>query len=116
MRAVKFGKKMAEEYKDDDVSDLAASLAYYATFSIVPMLLLVIAIGGMFFGEGATQERVMTELRNLMGASGAQFVETALSNSNQLSPGKNILASLIGLGLVLALPERDRVAVRALGG
>lgn len=102
MKPVEFGKELVEEYKKDKVGDLSAALAYYATFSIVPMVLLAIAIGGMVFGQSTTQEQLMSQLEQLVGSSGAEFISTAVSNSNQLDFSQNLLASLIALALMLA--------------
>ena len=38
---------------DDDGTTMAAALAYYTTFSIAPLLLIVISIVGLVFGRQA---------------------------------------------------------------
>jgi membrane protein len=36
------------EWSDDEVPRLAAALAYYAVFSVAPILVIVIAVAGFF--------------------------------------------------------------------
>ncbi len=44
---VTLGRRVVKELKDDDASHLAAGVAYYAFFSLFPLLLGLLAIGGM---------------------------------------------------------------------
>ncbi len=96
-----FATTVKEEYERDDVDALAAALAYYATFSIVPMMLIAVAIGGLFFGAETTQQELVGQLTNLLGESGAAFVAEAVENSRGLGQRANIAASLVGLVLAV---------------
>jgi len=44
---------------------MGAALAYYALFSIAPLLLLVIAVAGLVFGRDAAQGEIVGQLRGL---------------------------------------------------
>jgi membrane protein len=59
---------------DDDAASLGAALAYYTLFSIAPLLLIVIAVAGTFFGADAARGGVIDELRGLMGEEGARAI------------------------------------------
>ncbi len=72
---------------DDDASTLGAALAYYTLFSIAPLLLIVIALAGLVFGEQAARGGVIEELRGLMGDDGARAVESLLASSKRSGHG-----------------------------
>ncbi len=85
---------------DDDASTLGAALAYYTLFSIAPLLLIVIALAGLVFGEPAARGGVIDELRGLMGDDGARAVESLLANVNR--DGSGVWAT-IGGSIVLLI-------------
>jgi membrane protein len=78
---------------------MGASLAYYSLFSIAPLLLIIISVAGIFFGEDAVRGAVFEQLADLMGESGAQAIGEMLANANQPKTGG--LAALLGLLLLL---------------
>ena len=53
--AVSMLKQTLQEWWEDGASRLAAALSYYTTFAIAPVLILVIAITGVVFGEEAAE-------------------------------------------------------------
>ncbi len=44
-------KQTFDEWSTDKVPRLGAALAYYTVFSIVPLLAIIIAMIGLFFGQ-----------------------------------------------------------------
>ena len=46
-------KEAASEWIEDEAMRLSSSLAYYAIFSLAPLLVIVISIAGLVFGEEA---------------------------------------------------------------
>ena len=87
------------EWKEDNASRLAAALAYYTTFSITPLLVLVIAIAGLMGGQEAVHNQVMAQIGDLMGNEGKAFVEDMLISASQ--PRKGLLASSLGIVALL---------------
>jgi membrane protein len=73
-------REIAAEWQTNEVSLLASSLAYYAVFSLAPLLGLVIMIVGAIFGEAVVQEEVVHRLRELFGQEGAELISTAIAN------------------------------------
>src|SRR5438105_13882988 len=51
-------KNAGSSWMNDKAPRLGAALAYYATFSLAPLLLISVAVGGFFFGKEATQGHV----------------------------------------------------------
>ena len=87
------------EWQKDNVSILAASLAYYTIFSLTPILIISIAIAGSIFGEEAARGEIMRQFQYLVGPSGAEAIEAALNNAAR--PQLKNIASLISVGLLL---------------
>jgi membrane protein len=46
-------------------------MAYYAFFSLAPLLILAIALAGAFFGIEAAEGKIVTELQHFIGRDGA---------------------------------------------
>ena len=68
-------------------------------FSIAPLLLIVISIAGLVFGEEAARGEIVSQLQGLMGADAAKAIEGLLESVNK--PGKGIVATLIGVVVLL---------------
>ena len=74
-------------WSDDKVPRLGAALAYYTVFSIVPLLIIVIGIAGLVFGEEAAQTYIMTQVQSLVGPQSAEALEEMLKTANKPSYG-----------------------------
>lgn len=83
------------KWLEDDASRLAAALAFYSALSLGPLLLIVIAIGGLAFGQEAASGHVFAEIRGLVGNEGAEAIQTALAHSRNQATG--FWATLIGV-------------------
>lgn len=89
-----------KRWNDDYAQSMGAALAYYAMFSIAPLLLIVISVTGIFFGPEAIRGEIFSQLRGLMGDDGALAVQQLLESVSQ--PEKSLLATIIG-AVVLAI-------------
>jgi membrane protein len=65
---------------NDQAPSKGAALAYYAMFSIAPLLFLIISIAGLFFGVDAVRGVVFEQVSALMGNGGAQAIEEMLAH------------------------------------
>lgn len=81
-------------FANDKGLKLSASLSYYTTFSMAPLLLLVISLAGLFFGREAIEGRVFEELNGLIGNDAAMQVQQIIKNL-ELS-GKTTMSVIIG--------------------
>jgi membrane protein len=66
---------------EDRAASMGAAIAYYTVFSIAPILLLVIAIAGLAFGDQAAQGALVGNLSNLVGADGAQALQALIKQA-----------------------------------
>jgi membrane protein len=92
-------KETFAAWQADKASRLAAALAYYAVFSLAPLLILAIALTGLIFGDEAAQNQVAEALDDAVGPEVAQVIQGAIANASE--PSSGILASIIGLGALL---------------
>ncbi|MEZ0288346.1 MAG: YihY/virulence factor BrkB family protein [Methylophilus sp.] len=92
-------KSAFTSWSDDYAQSMGAALAYYTMFSIAPLLLIVISISGLVFGQEAARGEIIGQLNNLMGEQGAQAVQTLLQSTSQ--PAEGITATTIGIILLL---------------
>ena len=93
-------RQAAKAWNDDYAPSMGAALSYYTLFSIAPLLLIVIAIAGLVFGDEAARGELHGELAGLVGPAGAQAIEELVQNANR--PGAGVLAMLTG-GVALFL-------------
>ena len=76
-----------------------AAIAFYAVTSIVPVLLIVIAVAGSLFGQEAARGAIFGQFRGLLGAEGAEFLQKAILSASDRPAG--LVASLIGIGTLI---------------
>lgn len=92
-------KTTFSEWQEDKVPVLAAALAYYTVFSLAPLLIIVIAILGIFFGQGQAETQLVSQLEGVFGQGVAQTLQAMIESRAQ--SGGNVLASIVGVVLVL---------------
>ena len=91
-------KQAMSAWSNDFAPSMGAALSYYTLFSIAPLLVIVIAIAGYFFGADAVRSVVFDQLHALMGEEGAEAVRDMLARANDTSTaGIAALVSVAGL-------------------
>jgi membrane protein len=83
----------------DRAPSMGAALAYYMVFSLAPMLLLVIAVAGLAFGEAAAKGAIVAQLGDVMGKDGAAMLEALIRGASRKSAG--LVATFIGSATLL---------------
>jgi membrane protein len=90
---------------------LGAALAYYSVFSVGPLLLILTSIAGLFLGQETARRTLMANLREQMGETGSQAVETLLSGASSEKSGMfaaitGVILLFVGaLGVVVQLKD-----------
>lgn len=90
----------AREFMRDRCFHLAAALSYYTLFSLAPMLVLVIAWAGLFFGRDAISGEVFAQLRHLIGDQGAAAIQNMIRSASE--PKTSLWAGIAGGVTLLA--------------
>lgn len=77
-------KEAALGWIHDNASRLSAALAYYTVFSLTPLLVIIVFLIGIFYGEEAAKGQVAGQLSSLMGPAAAETIETAISATSRM--------------------------------
>jgi len=89
-------KRTFREFKEDDLTDWAAALTYYAVLSIFPALIALVSMVGLI-ADPATITRVLTDTVSSLGPKSA--VDTFKGPIESITSSQ----SRAGLGLILGL-------------
>ena len=80
-------KDAASDWSRDRAPRLGAALAYYTVFSLVPFLVVVIAVIGLVFGEVAAQSAILSQIAELVGEQTAAATKDMIQRADQPSTG-----------------------------
>jgi membrane protein len=80
---------------DDYAPSMGAALAYYTLFSIAPLLIIAIAVAGLFFGQEAARGEIVAQIQGLIGTEGAIAVQGLLKSAN--APAQDIFATVVSV-------------------
>ena len=89
----------ALQWVSHNAGTLGAALAYYSVFSIGPLIVIAIAMAGLFFGATAVRAQVLDSLQGLLGQGGAQAIDGMLSAANK--PREGVVAIVISTGTLV---------------
>lgn len=67
-------------WASDNGPRMGAALAYYALFSLAPILIIALTVAGSFFGDAATQDAVFGHVRAYAGTRGALAVRELMGS------------------------------------
>ncbi len=76
-----------------------AAIAYYTIFSIAPVLIIVVAVAGLTFGQEAAQGALVEQLSDLMGARSAEVLQAMIESASSRKAG--IWATAVGFATLL---------------
>jgi len=94
-----FARQAVNGWLDDRAASMGAALAYYTAFSLAPLLIIAIAIAGLFFGRDAAQEALLAQLQGLLGEAGGAAVEDILKSTSDF--GSGTVELIVGVGALL---------------
>jgi membrane protein len=92
-------KTAISAWLDDYAPSMGAALSYYTVFSLAPLLLIVVSVAGLVFGEDAVRGELFSQLQGLMGADAAKAIQDLLASVNK--PGKGVAGTIVGVALLL---------------
>jgi membrane protein len=85
---------------EDDALQLCAALAYYSLLSMAPLLLVAIAVAGLFFADGTVHAELIAQMERLVGAEGAALTKTVIESTGSEESSRWSL--MVGAALTLA--------------
>ncbi len=92
-------KRVGVSWVDDYVASMGAALAFYTMFSLAPLLLIVVSVAGLVFGEQAARGEIAAQLGALMGDASAEAVQNLLASVRH--PREGATATALGVLLLL---------------
>lgn len=100
-RPLNIAWKAADGWVDHRCDSQAAAVAFYALFSLAPMLVLVVAIAGYVLDASTVSEHIFVELRNVVGVTAAEAVratvaQARLSDWSSQATIASIVVTLVG--------------------
>lgn len=84
---------------EDDVFKLAAALSYYTVFSLPPLLIIIIRISGLVYGEAAVSGKIFEQLKEITGTETALQIQQAITHFRTSSD--SYMATIIGVVTLL---------------
>ena len=88
-------KQAVANWLDDYASSMGAAIAFYTVFSLAPLVIIVIAIAGFFWGREAVQGQLFEQVNALVGEEGAKAVESVVQSAQE--PSQGIAATAISV-------------------
>jgi membrane protein len=86
-------KESVNEFLQDRAMRLAAATAYYAIFSIGPLLVLTVGLAGVVFGEDTVRREVVEQMRSYVGEKSASLISSMMSAQHT---GGSVWATVLG--------------------
>src|SRR6185295_6407447 len=99
-RTGKILESTVENYIVSDSFTRGAAIAFYSVTSLIPVLVIVIAVAGLAFGEGTARVAIVRELAALIGSDSAKLIQGAIESA--YNSGSNRFALVVG-SIILAL-------------
>lgn len=89
------------DWWEDNAPRLAASIAFYTTFSLAPLVVVTIAIAGSIFGQAAVQGELVKNIEVLVGRDAAGVIQGIIKNarmspSGGIATGVSVFLLLVG--------------------
>ena len=93
-----FYRDAVNEWNTIKAPRLAAALAFYATFSLAPLIVIVVWLAGQIFGPETARELFFQQLQTLIGPSAVGFLRDLLTTAAKIRTGPiTSLMALAGL-------------------
>lgn len=93
-------KETFTAWSNDKVPRHGAALAYYTVLSLVPLLVVIIAMIGLIFGREAAEGQVLEQISALVGPQSAEAIKGMIQRASQ--PTTGIVATLVAAATLLA--------------
>jgi membrane protein len=88
-------KDSVSAWSSDFAPSMGAAIAFYTIFSLAPVLIIVIAVAGLVFGEETARAELMSQISDMAGQEAAVAVEGILREASR--PGRGLVAMVLGI-------------------
>ena len=88
-----------EEWYKHKAPRMSAALAFYTALSLAPLLVVVIAVAGFFFGQQAAQGQIVWQIQGLVGHDSAVAIQEIIEEARK--PVTSSLAAVLSVALLI---------------
>jgi membrane protein len=92
-------RESVSAWVDDFAPSMGAAIAYYTMFSMAPMLLIILAIAGFFFGREAASDQLYAQIGGLVGDDSARAIQGLVDSAS--NPKEGAIATIVSVVLLL---------------
>lgn len=97
MQIVDLLKQTYQEFSNDNCSRIAAAIAYYAIFSLPPLLVLIILLAGFVLEPQTIQGAIQDQIQSFVGPQAAQQIQSIIQEANSAARKGGTLATIISV-------------------
>ena len=92
-------KQTIDEWQEDEAPRMGASLAYYALFSLAPLLVIVVAIVGFVY-KGDTVGQIQKQVQSFVGIDVAKTIAAAIHNAGTGTFDHGLIATIVSFAVL----------------
>ncbi len=93
-------KRAVENFVTDGCPTMAAALAYYALFSLPPLVVIITSAAGSIFDEETVREEVILRAQEMLGTAAAEQMRSIVERAAAPAQGLGVAAA-ISIGALL---------------
>ena len=79
---IQFFKEVFNHFLDSNTFQKGAALGYYAVFSLLPMIIIITSLLGIFFGEKAVSGEIYDQLKDVLGNEASIQLQNLIKNQH----------------------------------
>ncbi|CAI8415303.1 MAG: Uncharacterised protein [Flavobacterium sp. SCGC AAA160-P02] len=91
---IKFIREILNHFFNSNTFQKGAALAYYAVFSLLPIIVIATSLLGIFFGKQAISGDIYNQLKDVLGNDASIQIQNIIKN--QHTNHNSVLTSVIG--------------------
>lgn len=91
-------KGTVQEFMNDRALTLGAALAYYAIFSIGPLLVILIGVAGLVYSGEEARRQLVQQVQGVVGQRAAGVIESMMASQQR---GGSLFATIAGIVVLL---------------
>src|SRR5215469_14536459 len=76
-------KQSVKEWNMDNAPRRSAALAFYALLSLSPVVIVMVSVAGLAFGQAAAGGQLTGEIRNVVGWDGATAIQAVIQAAHR---------------------------------
>jgi membrane protein len=92
-------RQASSEWINDNAPRLGAAVSFYALLSLAPIIVIVVAVAALVWGQDAAQGRLASEIQGVAGPEIARTIQAIIKGAHE--PRTGVAATLLGLVTLL---------------